>query len=784
MDSNMDLFLDRVVQYNFDVFLWEPITEKVKVPRKLLSSLKSKRNLVINLDNYPSIFFTTLLQNEFCHGTDCFELYEKTIRELLLTGPLCEKCTELNRKLLQLFRMIKPDLICELCNSVLENYNFSWAKDQRILCMKCRFTNDCQSNLSLCKYENCERCFLKSFASSLYSINCVGANPRQIYKKSSKKYEIRCPDCKHVNLQRPVNLNKEEVSCGFCFGIHLCPEPANCVTCRMKSVGSSINGTRENRDSGLVWSTEDNQKSEWEVFFTSRTAYMFVCRKCNHKIQKSPYYAYLGNCGFCTHSYCCTEDKNCEVCRARSVGGSKLGDNDQYKHLTVGFQWVVYANDLSQWEVGYLSDREAIFVCRNPDCGHQIKGPINNVYYTNCPYCMGKKLCSVEDNCQVCRSKSVGASHIGSKTEQKVGLVWDVYMNKMSEWEVSVKSREDAYFLCRHDKCGHLMIKTIYKAIKRGCGYCNNTIMCDEYENCTICRERSIGNSDLSPYSNKLTGLEWVIDKNTRSMWEIPQSSIFVAIFKCRNCGHLVEKRVLSTSYGCSYCHNLRICPDEENCTICRKKSVGSAELQVIWDEKKNDKTKWEVSTGCATPYFWLCNKGHSWEAQPFSVCKNGQGCPICRNKTEGKLHAWLQKVKPETIYQFKPEWVRDPITLRLRSYDFCIEEYKLIMELDGGHRWVSRIGIKFTPPEVCEKDIVKQRLARENGYTLIRISQMDVWTDETDWKSDLQKLFFLRRKPRLIFLATDRRYKSHHIPKHPDCQGIKPIFVRTIPIK
>lgn len=791
MASDMDLFLDRVVQYDFHVFLWEPLPKQRKNNRELLNKLKSERNLSINLNNYRKIFPATLLQNEFCHGTDCGKVYEKTVRDLLLTGPFCEKCTELNRKLLQLFGVIEPDLVCELCNSVFEDYNFSWAKDQRILCMKCRFTTDCgiKSNRRRCTDEKCIRCFLKSFASSHYSINCVDVNPRTISKSSSDKYSIKCPECGHVSLQTIQtisNLNRNQNACGFCYGIYMCPENNNCQVCREKSVGNSKLGTKIVKKIGMVWSIEDNKESEWEVLATTGNIYTFICRKCGHKINKSACTASLYDCKYCNLGYCCPEKNNCQICRSKSVGSSKLGDNEKYKNLTIGFQWVIEGNEISQWEVVPQSELEAVFVCRNPICGHQVKKPIYEAFKNGCGYCTGRILCPVEDNCEQCWSKSVGASHLGStRSDLSLGLEWDVHANEQSEWETPIGTILEMYFRCRSINCGHLVRKPVCDAMITGCGYCNTNLFCKESENCDTCRKKSAGNTELSPFSKNSTGLEWVISKNNISMWEVSQNSNTTRVFICRVCKHLSKKAVYTTlTCGCGYCRNVLICKESENCEICRKKSIGSLNLHVFWDEYRNEQSKWETLPGTNRKCFWLCDKNHSWKTEVLNVCILGTGCPFCKNKTEAKLYSWLQEIKPEIMGQFKPDWARDPNTLWLRSYDFCLEEFKLLIELDGGHRWKQRSDIPKSPEEVCRKDMIKQRLAREHGYTLIRIPQMDVWTDETDWKSDLKKLFFLRRKPRLIFLATDRRYKSHHIPEHPDCQGIRPIFVTTVPIK
>lgn len=50
------------------------------------------------------------------------------------------------------------------------------------------------------------------------------------------------------------------------------------------------------------------------------------------------------------------------------------------------------------------------------------------------------------------------------------------------------------------------------------------------------------------------------------------------------------------------------------------------------WDYEKNLKTPKEVTFGTDNKYWWICNKGHSWQAI-FRDRVNGRGCPFCANK-------------------------------------------------------------------------------------------------------------------------------------------------------
>lgn len=110
------------------------------------------------------------------------------------------------------------------------------------------------------------------------------------------------------------------------------------------------------------------------------------------------------------------------------------------------------------------------------------------------------------------------------------------------------------------------------------------------------------------------------------------------------------------------------------------------------------------------------------------------QGCPFCVNKTENKLYEKLQYFYPSCIRQFKQEWCKK---LKYLPFDFCIPEYKIIIELDGPQHF-QQISNWSSPEEQFENDKYKEKCANDNGYSVIRLLQEDVFYDTNDWVKDL----------------------------------------------
>ena len=117
-----------------------------------------------------------------------------------------------------------------------------------------------------------------------------------------------------------------------------------------------------------------------------------------------------------------------------------------------------------------------------------------------------------------------------------------------------------------------------------------------------------------------------------------------------------------------------------------------------------------------------------------------GKGCPTCRNKTEGKLYKELKtKYNNLVTKNIRYEWCRN--TKKKNCYlpfDFCIEEYKTIIELDGIQHFQNVKHYRNTIEEQREIDLYKQKCANDNGYSMIRIYQEDVWNDTFDWLNKL----------------------------------------------
>ena len=97
-------------------------------------------------------------------------------------------------------------------------------------------------------------------------------------------------------------------------------------------------------------------------------------------------------------------------------------------------------------------------------------------------------------------------------------------------------------------------------------------------------------------------------------------------------------------------------------------------------------------------------------------------------------MYETMKQIYPMMIRQFKQDWCKRLLHL---PFDFCIPECKIIIELDGAQHF-RQIRNWSSPEEQFENDKYKEDCANENGYSVIRLLQEDVFYDTYDWVKEL----------------------------------------------
>jgi len=271
----------------------------------------------------------------------------------------------------------------------------------------------------------------------------------------------------------------------------------------------------------------------------------------------------------------------------------------------------------------------------------------------------------------------------------------------------------------------------------RWCPYCVNQKLCEK-DDCLECFNKSFASHPKSKFWSNINNLKPIqVFNQSNKNFE----------FICNICNHNFQ---ISPSHiinrWCSYCSNKILCQND-NCKECFKKSFASHPKSNFWSNKNNLKPI-QVFISSNKKYIFNCDKcKNDFLSNVNNITCNNNWCPFCKNKTEGILNEWLIENFKNVIYQPRFDWCKDK---RKLPFDFLLEEFKLIIELDGAQHF-EQVSNWKSPEETQIVDKFKMKSALENGYSLIRIKQDDVWNNKIDWENILINSIKLYETPQII---------------------------------
>ena len=261
-----------------------------------------------------------------------------------------------------------------------------------------------------------------------------------------------------------------------------------------------------------------------------------------------------------------------------------------------------------------------------------------------------------------------------------------------------------------------------------------------------------------------VTSMEWKNGHvNPRQVFKSSNTKYW---FNCDTCCHEFKvslNDVTGNNSWCSYCANQKLCEDKD-CQTCFDKSFASHEKSKYWSDKNGDVKPRLVFKHSGNKYWFNCDTcSHQFNSILNNITGVNSWCPICVNKTEKKIYEQLLQSYPNIISQFRADWCKNQITSRILPFDFVLEEQKIIIELDGPQHFI-QVGNWKTPEEQFENDQYKEKCANENGYSIIRIIQEDVWNDRYDWFDELiQNIIKITSEHTIqnIYMGKKNEYKN-----------------------
>ena len=200
---------------------------------------------------------------------------------------------------------------------------------------------------------------------------------------------------------------------------------------------------------------------------------------------------------------------------------------------------------------------------------------------------------------------------------------------------------------------------------------------------------------------------EWHPTKNGNLTSDMVTLNSNQKVWWLGKCGHEWEARIAGRNKkgsGCPVCANLQIVVGFNDLATLMP------ELAKEWHPTKNgDITPTMISVKAQGKAWWICDKGHEWEAY-ISHRSNGIGCPTCKKSWQTSLPEqiifyYMKKAFPSTENSYK--------FLKNNEIDIYINEFNLGIEYDG-EAWHKN----------PDKDIKKNLLCKKHNINLIRIRE------------------------------------------------------------
>lgn len=464
-------------------------------------------------------------------------------------------------------------------------------------------------------------------------------------------------------------------------------------------------------------------------------------------------------------------NKECKICFDRSF--ASYDGKTQNGKLKVDC-WDYEKNDnVKPWELRKCHIGKYYFKC--DVCNHIFNISISKITFNTqwCKFCGKKDLC--EKDCKYCYFNSF-ASYTDRTIKGKLKVnCWDKNKNKRITPRNILKGTHNKYwFKC--DVCNHLFDICIKEVSLRNswCKFCANRELCDCHS-CKFCYAGSFASYLGKTVKGMLKVECWdVVENNYIIPRNVPLCRNKKYWFKCDVCSHLFDISLDSVAGGCwcRFCAGKELCKSDicdycfENSFISYKGKTCKGKLKVkCWNINKNKHiTPRDIAIKATSKYWFICDVcNHSFNKSINHITGMSSWCPFCINKTEGKFKHWFHKHYPnnQLKHQYIADWCKNPDTKRHLPFDFVIEDLKLIIEIDGEQHF-NKISNWQSPDTTFEFDKYKMRVAMENGHSIIRILQEDIWGNKNDWKKKFKENCVLQDSPTIICIGCDIKYKKY----------------------
>ena len=247
---------------------------------------------------------------KLCKNLNCNICFIKSFASIYFSNNIVDK--KINLRMLSKNSNKIYEFYCNICNhKFIKKISDVTRKGQE--CPYCANP----SNI-LCKNNDCERCYNKSFESHEKSIFWDYTKndkiPREVFKNSGLKYFFKCKICDHSFDIKLLCINQFNQFCSYCSNQKLCTD---------KSCDFCLNKSFILHPMAKKFSEKNNINCRY-IFLKTNKKYLFNCDKCNHEFLSR--IADLKedklNCPYCAKKILC-DNNNCNICFNNSFASHK-----------------------------------------------------------------------------------------------------------------------------------------------------------------------------------------------------------------------------------------------------------------------------------------------------------------------------------------------------------------------------------------------------------------------------------------------------------------------------
>ena len=334
--------------------------------------------------------------------------------------------------------------------------------------------------------------------------------------------------------------------------------------------------------------------------------------------------------------------------------------------------------------------------------------------------------------------------------EPEIAKEWDYTKNKsLKPEDVASASGKRVWWICEK---GHSYRAAIYQRKKCGCPYCANKKILKGY-------------NDLATLEPDIAS-EWDYEKNfPLTPDQVPVGRSSKVWWKCKK-GHGWQAQISNRTNKdnrnkCPYCSGLL-------------PWKGETDLETVfphiakqWDYEKNgDKKPSDYLPSSGKPAWWICEKGHEWEAVISS--RQHTGCPYCSNKRVLKGYNDLESNAPELL----KDWDCTK-NIVLPSEIVCGYNKKVWWKCSVcGYEWEASPNMRFyrhTGCPACTHQVIRRKV---NGAIQYDSIGRPMYNDLESVRPDIAKQWDYERngdlKPSDVNAGSERKVwwiceKGHH---------------------